>query len=84
MDMPPVVSPEEWKTARERLLVKEKELTRARDAPAADRVYRTYFINGRGAARTLDVGRAAVVRAAAEADGLAAPRAHRRSAGTRP
>ena len=37
MDMPPVVSPEEWKAAREELLVKEKELTRARDALAAER-----------------------------------------------
>ena len=37
MDMPPVVSPEEWKAARERLLVKEKELTHARDAMAAER-----------------------------------------------
>ena len=31
MDTPPVVSPEEWNAAREQLLVKEKELTRARD-----------------------------------------------------
>ena len=37
MDMPPVVSPEEWKAAREELLVNEKELTRARDALAAKR-----------------------------------------------
>jgi predicted dithiol-disulfide oxidoreductase (DUF899 family) len=37
MNMPPVVSPEEWKAAREELLVKEKELTRARDALAAER-----------------------------------------------
>jgi len=37
MNMPPIVSPEEWKAAREKLLVKEKELTRARDALAADR-----------------------------------------------
>jgi predicted dithiol-disulfide oxidoreductase (DUF899 family) len=37
MDSPPVVSPEEWKSAREELLVKEKELTHARDALAADR-----------------------------------------------
>ena len=37
MNMPPIVSPEEWKTARENLLVKEKELTRARDALAAER-----------------------------------------------
>ncbi|HEY6730112.1 MAG TPA: DUF899 domain-containing protein [Solirubrobacterales bacterium] len=37
MDMPPVVSAEEWKAAREELLVKEKGLTRARDALAAER-----------------------------------------------
>jgi predicted dithiol-disulfide oxidoreductase (DUF899 family) len=37
MEMPPVVSPEEWEAAREELLVKEKELTRARDALAAER-----------------------------------------------
>lgn len=36
-NLPPIVSPEEWKTAREQLLVKEKELTRARDALAAER-----------------------------------------------
>jgi predicted dithiol-disulfide oxidoreductase (DUF899 family) len=34
---PPIVSPEEWQTAWENLLVKEKELTRARDALAAER-----------------------------------------------
>ena len=32
MDMPPIVSPKEWEAARQELLVKEKELTRARDA----------------------------------------------------
>ena len=37
MNLPPVVSPEEWRSAREELLVKEKELTRARDALAAER-----------------------------------------------
>jgi predicted dithiol-disulfide oxidoreductase (DUF899 family) len=37
MNMPPVVSPDEWDAAREQLLVKEKELTRARDALAAER-----------------------------------------------
>ena len=37
MKTPPIVSPEEWKAAREELLVKEKELTRARDALAAER-----------------------------------------------
>ncbi len=37
MEIPPVVSPEEWESAREELLVKEKEMTRARDALAAER-----------------------------------------------
>ncbi len=37
MNMPPIVSPQEWKSARAALLVKEKELTRARDALAAER-----------------------------------------------
>ena len=37
MNLPPVVSADEWKAAREELLVKEKELTRARDALAAER-----------------------------------------------
>ena len=34
---PPIVSPQEWEVARQQLLLKEKELTRARDALAADR-----------------------------------------------
>jgi predicted dithiol-disulfide oxidoreductase (DUF899 family) len=37
MKTPPIVSPREWDEARERLLVKEKEFTRARDAMAAER-----------------------------------------------
>jgi predicted dithiol-disulfide oxidoreductase (DUF899 family) len=37
MKMPPIVSPQEWQAAWEKLLVKEKELTRARDALAAER-----------------------------------------------
>jgi predicted dithiol-disulfide oxidoreductase (DUF899 family) len=37
MKMPTIVSPQEWDAAREELLVKEKELTRARDALAAAR-----------------------------------------------
>jgi predicted dithiol-disulfide oxidoreductase (DUF899 family) len=37
MNLPPVVSAQEWKAAREELLVKEKELTRTRDALAAER-----------------------------------------------
>ena len=37
MDLPPIVTPQEWNAARQELLVKEKELTRARDALAAQR-----------------------------------------------
>jgi predicted dithiol-disulfide oxidoreductase (DUF899 family) len=37
MELPPVVTPQEWEAARQQLLVKEKELTRARDALAAER-----------------------------------------------
>ncbi len=37
MSLPPVVSAEEWQAAHERLLAKEKEATRARDALAAER-----------------------------------------------
>ena len=37
MKTPPVVSPQEWEAARQQLLVKEKALTRARDALAAER-----------------------------------------------
>jgi predicted dithiol-disulfide oxidoreductase (DUF899 family) len=37
MELPPIVSEQEWEAAREALLVQEKELTRARDALAAQR-----------------------------------------------
>jgi predicted dithiol-disulfide oxidoreductase (DUF899 family) len=37
VNTPPVVSPEQWQAARDQLLLKEKELTRARDALAAER-----------------------------------------------
>jgi predicted dithiol-disulfide oxidoreductase (DUF899 family) len=37
MDTPPIVSPEEWIAAREKLLVKEKEHMRAGDGLAAER-----------------------------------------------
>ena len=37
MKTPPIVSPGEWQAAREKMLVREKELTRARDALAAER-----------------------------------------------
>jgi predicted dithiol-disulfide oxidoreductase (DUF899 family) len=37
VDLPPVVSQGEWQAARDELLAKEKEATRARDALAAER-----------------------------------------------
>jgi predicted dithiol-disulfide oxidoreductase (DUF899 family) len=37
MNTPPIVSLEAWEAAREALLVKEKAMTRARDALAAER-----------------------------------------------
>jgi len=37
INTPPIVSPQQWQAAREQLLVKEKALTRARDALAAER-----------------------------------------------
>lgn len=53
MNTPPIVSAQEWDAARNRLLVREKELTRARDALAAQRrrmpwleVTRGYLFDG--------------------------------------
>ena len=37
MNTPASVTPQEWEAARQRLLVREKEVTRARDALAAQR-----------------------------------------------
>ena len=37
MDTPPLVTDREWEAARQELLVKEKALTQARDALAAER-----------------------------------------------
>src|SRR5262245_53736094 len=37
MKTPPIVSVQEWEAARQQLLVKEKALTRSRDALAAER-----------------------------------------------
>src|SRR4030095_12353192 len=37
MKTPPIVSAKEWEAARQQLLVKEKALTRSRDALAAER-----------------------------------------------
>src|SRR6059036_78348 len=63
MHTPPVVSPQAWKAAREKLLVKEKALTRARDALAAERrrmpwlaVEKDYVFEGpQGKASLLDL-----------------------------
>src|SRR5258707_15805063 len=63
MNTPPIVSPQEWETAREKLLVKEKEMTRARDALAAERrrmpwvaVEKAYVFDGpEGKASLLDL-----------------------------
>jgi predicted dithiol-disulfide oxidoreductase (DUF899 family) len=58
--MPPIVSPQEWEAARQELLAREKELTRARDALAARRrrmprmaVEREYRFNGPDGPATL-------------------------------
>jgi predicted dithiol-disulfide oxidoreductase (DUF899 family) len=60
MRTPPIVSAEEWQAARQELLVKEKELTRARDALAAQRrrmpwlpVRNDYTFEGPDGRRTL-------------------------------
>src|SRR5438094_8928804 len=58
-----IVSPQEWEAARQQLLMKEKELTRARDALAAERrrmpwlaVEKNYEFDGpKGKANLLDL-----------------------------
>ncbi|MEV0155859.1 DUF899 domain-containing protein [Micromonospora sp. NPDC050686] len=63
MDLPEVVSRDEWRAARERLLAQEKEFTRARDALNAERrrlpmvrIDKTYVFAGpAGAANLLDL-----------------------------
>src|SRR5262245_7534459 len=63
MKAPPIVSPQEWEAARQQLLVKEKEVTRARDALAAKRrrmpwlaVEKAYAFDGpKGKASLLDL-----------------------------
>src|SRR5437016_11752572 len=60
---PRIVSPQEWEAARQQLLVKEKQLTRARDALAAERrrmpwlaVEKAYEFDGpQGKASLLDL-----------------------------
>jgi predicted dithiol-disulfide oxidoreductase (DUF899 family) len=60
MRNPPIVTPREWEAAHQRLLVKEKELTRARDALAAERrrmpwlaVEKEYAFDGPGGRSSL-------------------------------
>lgn len=60
MVLPQVVSPEEWQVARDELLVKEKELTRAQDALNAERrrlpmtaIDKEYVFDGPGGRVTL-------------------------------
>lgn len=63
MELPPIVSPQEWDAARQKLLVKEKEHTRARDALTAERrrmprmlVEKDYLFDGpRGPASLFDM-----------------------------
>jgi predicted dithiol-disulfide oxidoreductase (DUF899 family) len=63
MNTPPIVSPEEWEAAHQQLLVKEKALTRSRDALAAERrrmpwlaVEKKYEFDGpKGKASLLDL-----------------------------
>src|SRR4029453_16079077 len=63
MNTPPIVSRQEWDAARDDMLVKEKELTHARDALAAERrrmpwmaVDKQYEFDGPdGKARLLDL-----------------------------
>src|SRR5437870_6661997 len=63
MKTPPIVSAQEWEAARQQLLVREKELTRARDALAAGRrrmpwvaVEKKYEFDGpKGKASLLDL-----------------------------
>ena len=63
MNLPQVVSPAEWQVARDELLVKEKEATRARDALAAERrrlpmvrIEKEYLFDGaNGKASLLDL-----------------------------
>src|SRR6266513_1483727 len=60
MPKPPIVSRDEWTAARKRLLVKEKELTRQRDALSAERrklpmvaIEKEYLFEGPEGRRTL-------------------------------
>jgi predicted dithiol-disulfide oxidoreductase (DUF899 family) len=52
METPKVVSPQEWETARQQLLVKEKAVTHARDALAAERRRMPWAAVGRSTSST--------------------------------
>jgi predicted dithiol-disulfide oxidoreductase (DUF899 family) len=61
MDLPPIVSPTDWRAARDELLLKEKALTHARDALAAERrrmprmaVEKRYVFEGPNGQASLD------------------------------
>src|SRR4029453_6939551 len=47
MKTPPIVSRDKWDTARQELLAKEKELTHARDALAAERRRMPWLAGGK-------------------------------------
>jgi uncharacterized protein DUF899 len=82
MNTPPTASPQEWEAAREQLLVKEKPLTRARDALTPERrrmpwlaVAKEYAFDGpKGKASLLDSfdGRRQLIVYRAESRDLAA------------
>jgi len=54
MHTPPVVTPEAWQAARQKLLAKEKAHTRARDALAAERRRMPWMAVGRAASYRFD------------------------------
>src|ERR1700716_3570632 len=60
MNLPQIVSPDEWQAAREGLLAKEKEASRARDALSAERrrlpmvrIDKDYVFEGQGGRASL-------------------------------
>jgi predicted dithiol-disulfide oxidoreductase (DUF899 family) len=68
MNLPKIVSPDEWLGARKRLLAKEKDFTRARDGLNAERrrlpmvrVDKEYVFNGPDGKATLFDGRRQVI-----------------------
>lgn len=73
MNLPPIVSPQEWKPARERLLIKEKELTRAHDALAAERRRMPRMADGRPQARRARDPRRVSIQAASHTRWVSCP-----------